>query len=67
MEAPRSVGSPKAGLSGRETVLNWMTAIARREDGCGDDGHPVGAAAGPAEDLPGLESRDASFDRCSFR
>lgn len=24
------------------------------EDGCGDGGHPVGAAAGPAEDLPGL-------------
>lgn len=37
------------------------------EDGSGDDRHAVGAATGSAEDVPGLQSRDASFDRCSWR
>ena len=35
------------------------------EDGFGDDGHAVGADAGSAEDLPGLQSCHASFDGCS--
>ena len=37
------------------------------EDGCGDGGHAVEAAAGLAEDAPGLQPCDASFDRCSRR
>lgn len=60
MEAPGSVGSPKVGLSGRETVPDRMTAG-------GDDGHAIGATAGPAEDLPELQPCDASFDRCPCR
>ncbi|GLX37549.1 hypothetical protein Sros01_36220 [Streptomyces roseochromogenus] len=33
MEAPRSVGSPKVDLSGRETVLNWTVGGAEVERG----------------------------------
>ena len=48
------------------TFATFSALPLQGEDGGGDDGPAVGAAAGPAEDPPGLQPRDASSDRGSF-